>query len=66
MSEKTFEDLVRERAYQIYIRRTQSEIWDYGRKGTQDGDYFQALKEVTLEQRAITNRVEKYFGQKSS
>ena len=54
---KTFEDLIRERAYQIYIRRTQSPIWDYGRLGTQDGDYFQALKEITLEQKALTNRV---------
>ena len=57
MEDKSFEDLVRERAYHIYIRRTQSEIWDYGSKGTQDGDYFQALKEITLEQKALTNRV---------
>jgi hypothetical protein len=56
-TEKTFEDLVRERAYHIYIRRTQSLIWDYGRLGTQDGDYFQALHEITLEQKAVTNRI---------
>ncbi len=57
MNEKTFEDLVRERAYQIYIRRTLSPLWDYGHLGTQDGDYFQALKEITLEQKAVMNRV---------
>ena len=40
------EDDIRKRAYQIYIRRVQSEVWDYGRKGTADGDYFQALREL--------------------
>jgi hypothetical protein len=49
------------RAYQIYIRRTQSELWDWGRMGTQDGDWTQAEKEILLEQRAIINRVEKYL-----
>ena len=51
------EELIRKRAYEIYIRRTQSEIWDWGRKGTQDGDYFQALKEILLEQKAVNNRI---------
>ena len=48
---------IERRAYEIYIRRTQSPLWDWGRKGTQDGDYFQALHEITLEQKAITNRI---------
>ena len=52
-----FEESVRRRAYEIYIRRTQSPLWDYGRLGTQDGDYFQALKEITFEQKALTNRI---------
>jgi len=55
--EKTFEDRVKERAYQIYIRRTQSTLWDYGNKGTQDGDYYQALHEIEVEEKAINNRV---------
>ena len=43
------EDLIRKRAYEIYIRRTQSEIWDWGRKGTELGDYYQAEKEIKNE-----------------
>ena len=47
--EKTFDDLVKERAYQIYIRRLQSEVWDYGRKGTALGDWHQAKSELKNE-----------------
>lgn len=57
MNDKNFEDLVRDRAYQIYIRRTQSPLWDYGRLGTELGDYYQALSEIRLEQKAVTNRI---------
>ena len=45
------------RAYQIYIRRTQSEIWGYGQLGTAWGDWMQAEREVILEQKAVTNRI---------
>jgi len=45
------EDLIRKRAYEIYIRRTQSEIWDWGRKGTELGDHLQAEREIRKEQK---------------
>ena len=43
------EDDIRKRAYEIYVRRTQSEIWDWGKKGTSDGDWTQATLEIELE-----------------
>jgi hypothetical protein len=54
------EQLIRERAYQIYIRRTQSPLWDYGRLGTQDGDWSQAEKEILAEQKAVKNRISRF------
>ena len=40
------EELIKKRAYEIYIRRTQSDIWQFGQLGTQDGDWYQAEKET--------------------
>ena len=45
------EDLIKKRAYEIYIRRTQSELWDWGRMGSQNGDWTQAEFEVRKEQK---------------
>jgi hypothetical protein len=54
---KTFEDLVRERAHQIYIRRTKSPIWQFGQLGTKEGDWRQAEREIQKEYSAVTNRI---------
>ena len=43
------EELVKKRAYEIYIHRTQSLIWDFGRLGTEKGDYYQAEREIRAE-----------------
>ena len=43
------EELVKKRAYEIYIRRTQSEIWDWGKLGTPEGDWRQAEREILNE-----------------
>ena len=61
MDEETLHNSVKKRAYEIYIRRTQSEIWDWGNYGTAWDDWHQAEKEVLLEQKAINNRVKDYF-----
>jgi hypothetical protein len=51
------EDKIRKRAYEIYIRRTQTDVWDYGRLGTPEGDWSQAEREVLLEEKAVINRI---------
>ena len=67
MMEKTFEDLVREEAYRIWKWRKSSWIFDYGRIGDAQGDWYQAEKIVETRRRAETvgissyNRLERYF-----
>ena len=45
------EDLIKKRVYDIWEQRCRSELWDYGRRGTKDGDYYQALYEIREEQK---------------
>ena len=40
------EDDIRKRAYEIYIRRTQSPLWSWGQLGTSEGDWAQAEQEI--------------------
>ena len=43
---------IKKYAYEIWLYRCNSAIWDYGRKGTQDGDWFQACHYVDAEDKA--------------
>jgi hypothetical protein len=43
------------RAYEIWEQRCHSELWDYGRRGTAVGDYYQAEHEIIKEKAEIKN-----------
>jgi hypothetical protein len=43
------EELIKKRAYEIYVRRTQDPIWKYGKWGTKEGDWKQAERELLKE-----------------
>lgn len=37
---------ISQRAYEIYLLRKESDIWEYGAKGTEHGDWVQAVQEI--------------------
>jgi len=43
------EELIRKRAYEIWEERCHSEVWDYGNRGTANGDWTQAKQEIEAE-----------------
>lgn len=54
-NEEIMEEKIRKRAFEIYIRRTQSDLWQYGRLGTPEGDWKQAQKEIEDERPKVNN-----------
>ena len=45
------EELVKNRAYEIYKRRCKLALWQYGKLGTELGDHLQAEREIRKEQK---------------
>lgn len=67
MTEQEYFDRVSREAYQIYLRRINSPVYEYGNIGNEKGDWYQAEDKVKTEIRAEAcgispyNRIEKYF-----
>jgi len=58
---------IRKRAYEIYLWRCSTWIFNYGQIGDSQGDWYQAEKEIENQRRAEivgispANRLEKYY-----
>ena len=50
------EEQVKKRAYELYERRKKLAIWQYGKLGTEKGDYYEALSEIRKDKKCGLNQ----------